>query len=38
MTVQLLSHGQNFAAITPLEFEWEVNQISIEFELWWKSC
>ena len=29
---------QNFIAITSLQLEWEQNEISIEFELWWKNC
>ena len=36
-TAQLSWHVQNFVAITVLASRWEWNEISIEFELWWKS-
>ena len=36
-TAQLSCHVQNFAAIAVLESRWEWNEISIEFELWWKN-
>ena len=36
-TAQLSCHVQNFVAITVLEFRWQLNEISIEFELRWKN-
>ena len=36
-TAQLSCHVQNFVAITVLASRWEWNEISIEFELRWKS-
>ena len=37
-TAQLSCHVPNFVAITLLVSEWEQNEISITFELWWKNC
>ena len=37
MTAQLSCHVQNFIVITLLQFEWEQNEISMEFESWWKN-
>ena len=36
-TAQLSCHAQNFVAITVLKSRWEWNEISIEFELRWKT-
>ena len=36
-TAQLSCHAQNVIAITVLESRWEWNEISIEFELRWKT-
>ena len=36
-TAQLSCHVQNFVVITVLESRWKWNEISIEFELWWKN-
>ena len=36
-TAQLSCHVQNFVAIIVLESRWQWNEISIEFELWWKN-
>ena len=36
-TAQLSCHKQNFVAITLLDSRWECNEISIKFEMRWKS-
>ena len=37
-TALLLWHVQSFAVIYSLEFRWEQNEISMDFELWWENC
>ena len=36
-TAQLSCNVQKFVAITELEWRWEWNEISFEFELRWKN-
>ena len=36
-TAQLSCHVQNFVTIALLDSRWEWNEISIEFEMWWKN-
>ena len=38
ITSKLSCHVQNLVVITLFEFGLEQNEVSLEFELWWKNC